>query len=72
MQHEVLVMSPEIEDMTIGHKAASEIFEVAHKQGMMSLRENGILKALEGITSLDEVFRITESAKEEQKEGEND
>lgn len=57
---EVLVMSPKIEELTVGHKPASELFEAAHQEGMLSLREDGIIKVLAGKTSLDEVFRATE------------
>jgi type II secretory ATPase GspE/PulE/Tfp pilus assembly ATPase PilB-like protein len=33
---------------------------VAAKYGMVTMVQDGILKALEGITSLDEVFRVAE------------
>ncbi|MBT7008691.1 MAG: hypothetical protein HN964_04835, partial [Candidatus Jacksonbacteria bacterium] len=33
---------------------------VAKKQGMVTMVQDGILKALEGITSVEEVFRVTE------------
>ena len=39
-------------------KGASEIAQAARKEGMMTLKERGIKKALQGITSLEEVMRV--------------
>ena len=36
-----------------------EIREVAQSQGMKTLRQNGLLKVLEGTTTVDEVLRVT-------------
>lgn len=39
-----------------------ELFAIAKKQGMLSMKQDGILKALKGITTLSEVERITEGS----------
>ena len=36
------------------------IEEVAIKNGMVTMAQDGVLKALEGITSVDEVFRVAQ------------
>ena len=59
--YEIFVMSDEIEkQINAGQVSESEMREIAKKQGMVTMAQDGILKALEGITSVDEVFRVTE------------
>lgn len=56
---EVMIMSPEIEDLAVARRPANEIKQAAIKAGMITMKQDGILKALEGITTLDEVFQAT-------------
>jgi type IV pilus assembly protein PilB len=56
--HEVMVMSEDIERMTVERKSSEDIGRVAQEQGMLTLRQDGILKVLEGRTSLEELFRV--------------
>ena len=56
--HEVMVMSEDIERMTVERKSSEEIGRLAQEQGMLTLRQDGILKVLEGRTSLEELFRV--------------
>ncbi|MBI4049210.1 MAG: type II/IV secretion system protein [Candidatus Doudnabacteria bacterium] len=59
--YEVFVINEEIEKMV--NKATStntEIKRQAVSDGMVTLAQDGILKALEGVTDLEEVFRVTE------------
>lgn len=56
---EVMEMTPEVENLAIGRKAANEIKESAIKSGMITMKQDGILKALAGHTTLDEVFQAT-------------
>jgi type II secretory ATPase GspE/PulE/Tfp pilus assembly ATPase PilB-like protein len=37
----------------------AKIFEEAKRQGMLTLRQDGILKVLQGITTIEEVLRET-------------
>ena len=39
--------------------AFSELMALARQQGMTTLRERGMVKVLEGKTSVDEVLRVT-------------
>ena len=45
--------------MTIAHAAEPEIAAVAHEEGMLTLREDGVSKVRAGQTSLEEVLRVT-------------
>ncbi len=56
---EVLTMNDTIESLAIGRQPASVIGQAAIEQGMMTMRQDGILKALKGITTVDEVWRVT-------------
>ena len=58
---EIMVMTKDIEKI-IHDGSASEIDleELAIKQGMITMAQDGLLKAAEGLTSVDEVFRVAE------------
>lgn len=56
---ELLMLTPEIKAMIMNRASGDEIKQQARRQGMVTLRESGVQKALAGVTSLDEVFRVT-------------
>ncbi len=56
---EVLTLTPKIKELILKSAQEHEISEAARLEGMRTLRENGIAFALEGITTLDEVVRVT-------------
>ena len=57
--YEVMPVSQEIRDLILRNASTNEIREVARAQGMHSLRQNGLLKVLEGTTTVEEVLRVT-------------
>ncbi|BDZ40603.1 GspE/PulE family protein [Microbacterium suwonense] len=57
--HEVMTMSDEIEKLVVRNATATEIREVATAQGMRSLREDGWAKVREGLTTIEEILRVT-------------
>ncbi|MBL8030439.1 MAG: type II/IV secretion system protein [Candidatus Doudnabacteria bacterium] len=57
--HEILEVTPEIGDMIMQHKSAQEIQEQAEKNGMVLMWEDGFIKAIKGITSVDEILRVS-------------
>ena len=59
--YEVLSMNEEIEDLTLKHAPGSQIQEAATKAGMLSMYQDGLLKVVSGITTLDEVLRESTS-----------
>jgi type IV pilus assembly protein PilB len=56
--YEVFEISEEIQQLILKRATSSEIQKVAQAQGMVSMREDGYLKALAGYTSLEEVNRV--------------
>ena len=56
---EVLTMSEKVEELAVSNRPASEIASQAVKEGMLTLQQDGVIKALQGLTSLDEVFKST-------------
>jgi len=56
---EVLPVTTEIQDMIIAKSSAYKVYEVAAKMGMITMQQDGILKALHGETTFDEVIRVT-------------
>ena len=56
--HEVLEMSPTIKNMVMEDKTGDEIETQATKEGMLTMIEDGIFKAAQGMTSIEEVLRV--------------
>jgi len=56
---EVLRMTPELEAVVNSGPTELKINEEAKRQGMITLRQDGILKALDGLVSIEEVIRET-------------
>lgn len=55
---EVLVVDREIEELVTQNASASQIRDKAIENGMLTMEQDGILKVLEGETTLDEVERV--------------
>jgi type IV pilus assembly protein PilB len=56
--YEVMVNSDEIRELTIQRAPADEIMKVAIAQGMRPLRDDGLSKVKQGLTSISEVTRV--------------
>ena len=59
---EFLALSPQIREMILERRSTAELQATAYAEGMISLRESAIQKALDGRTSLHEVSRVTFAA----------
>jgi type IV pilus assembly protein PilB len=57
--YELMMMTSKVREMAFQGKSSQEIRKVAIAQGMKTLYRDGIDKAMKGITTLDEVFRVT-------------
>ena len=55
---EIVRINDEIRSMIMKNSSSNEIKETAIKNGMRTLLDSGIEKALEGITTIDEVLRV--------------
>lgn len=62
--YEVMTISPRIREMILNHATSDRIREVAKEEGMHTLREDGIRKIKKGITTLEEVLRVTAAGEE--------
>ncbi|TAL19207.1 type II/IV secretion system protein [Patescibacteria group bacterium] len=59
--YEIMVMNKEIEAIILsGSTSEYQMEEVAVKNGMVTMVQDGLLKALEGTTQVEEVFRVAE------------
>ena len=58
--HEILVMDDDIRRLVLKHADGGAIQEQAIKAGMSTLYEDGIKKALAGVTTFEEVLRVAE------------
>jgi type IV pilus assembly protein PilB len=56
--HEVLEMSPTLKEMVMAGKTGDEVATQARKEGMLTMIEDGIFKAAQGMTSIEEVLRV--------------
>ncbi len=55
---EILEVDEDIETMITNKANTQEILKVAHQKGMFSMKEDGYVKALLGITNIEEIFRV--------------
>lgn len=55
---EVFSVSEKIQELILKHAPSSEIQKMAESQGMVTMREDGYLKALDGHTTLNEINRV--------------
>ena len=56
--HEVLEMTPTVKDMIMQGKTTDELEAQARSEGMLTMIEDGIFKAAQGFTSIEEVLRV--------------
>lgn len=57
--YEVLENTPEIIKLVNQRATAAEIYDMARKQGMLSMLEDGLIKAKMGVTTISEILRVT-------------
>jgi type IV pilus assembly protein PilB len=56
--HEILKMTPTIKELVMKSATTDAIDAQARKEGMLSMTEDGIFKAAQGITTVEEVLRV--------------
>ncbi|MDQ1684445.1 MAG: type pilus assembly protein PilB [Frankiaceae bacterium] len=56
--HEVMPVSEDIERLAVERASAAVIGQVAREQGMTTLRDDGMAKVLNGVTTLEEILRV--------------
>jgi general secretion pathway protein E len=60
--YELVDLTADLQREVIAGKTTEELWEVARSQGARSLREDGLLKASRGLTSIEEIARVTGGA----------
>lgn len=59
--YEVMPMSKDVEELVLSGKVSEyDMRGIALKNGMINMAQDGILKALDGITTIEEIFRVAE------------
>ncbi len=56
--YEIMTMTENIKKAILAGMPSLEIQKVAQKDGMITLEQDGIIKAMEGVTSLEEVYKL--------------
>jgi type IV pilus assembly protein PilB len=57
--HEIMWMIPELQEAIVRQRPANELKDIAVKAGMRTLRQTGLRKVANGLTTIDEVLRVT-------------
>ena len=56
--YETIIVDEDIQKLIISHSTANEIMRLAKSKGTVTMRQDGILKVLSGITTIEEVNRV--------------
>ncbi len=57
--HEILKINESTKNLIMANTTSDDIEKQAKKEGMMTMLEDGIIKAVQGITTIEEVLRVT-------------
>jgi type II secretory ATPase GspE/PulE/Tfp pilus assembly ATPase PilB-like protein len=58
--YEILLMTESLADIISKEPSESRILKEAKAQGMITMKQDGIIKVLQGITTIEEVLRVAE------------
>jgi type II secretory ATPase GspE/PulE/Tfp pilus assembly ATPase PilB-like protein len=62
---EMLKMTDGLEKIILGEISEAALRDEAHKQGMVTMFQDGVVKVLDGITSLQELLEVAQTSEEE-------
>ena len=57
---EIINITPELKDLMLTHPSAQQVWQLARKQGSVSMFEDGVHKVKTGLTTLSELLRVAE------------
>ena len=60
--YELLVMDDGLRDMVTGNPDVNQLRKLCRERGLVTLREDGFRKVIKGLTTVDEILRVTENA----------
>jgi type IV pilus assembly protein PilB len=58
--HEILLITEDIREMILQRTSSQQIKSRAISQGMLTLRQDGLLKVAQGLTTFSEVIRVSQ------------
>lgn len=64
--HEIFIMNGDVQDLILSGADASALQRAMRAKGMLSLYESGLRKVAEGVTSLEEVLRVTQDQSDQE------
>ena len=56
--YEIMPVTEALERLIVERKSADELMRVAMAEGMISLRQDGLQRVLQGVTSVEEISRV--------------
>src|SRR6185369_2532349 len=60
--YEKLVMDDSMRDLITGNPDVTHLRKLCRERGLVTLRTDGFSKVLKGLTTVDEIMRVTENA----------
>ncbi len=57
--YEVLPVTPDIQDLVLSKSSTRRLYEEAAKLGMITMKQDGVIKILRGETTMEEIIRVT-------------
>ena len=60
--YELLVMTDELRDLVTGNPDVTHLRRLCRERGLVTLRDDGVAKVKAGLTTVDEVLRVTEGS----------
>jgi type IV pilus assembly protein PilB len=60
--YELLVMDDNLRDMVTSNPDVTHLRKLCRERGLVTLRDDGIQKVMKGLTTVDEILRVTENA----------
>jgi type II secretory ATPase GspE/PulE/Tfp pilus assembly ATPase PilB-like protein len=57
--YEVLEVDETVQKMIVSHATSEEIQDASVKAGMLTMQQDGFLKVLRGMTTVEEILRVT-------------
>ena len=63
--HEVMPIFPDMRQLIMGNATGKEIFDLAKSKGAKSIKDDGIAKVMAGMTTIEELLRVSYGGGEE-------
>ena len=57
--HEIMEVTPAIKELIVKNTTSDQLEAAAKKEGMTTMLEDGFIKAVKGLTSIEEILRVT-------------